>query len=138
MFWCMLLFGTSTNHILIDFWIISTNHILIDYWIICLIHCLKQTKGKGHRYCTLLSKNFVNSRLQWKLILLDGYSNLTFLSTKLLISWKTRLKSAVMILTAVISLFCWINKLGQWNSIYQMSNFSSLIGLEVARLIMSG
>ena len=36
----------------------------------------------------------------------------------LLISWKTRLKSAVLILTALFSLFCRINKLEQWNNIF--------------------
>ena len=63
--------------------------ILIDNWIFCLIHCWKlwfcehiQKQTKEHSYCTLWSKNFGNSRLRWKLILLDGYFNLTFLSTK--------------------------------------------------------
>ena len=36
----------------------------------------------------------------------------------LLISLKTRLKSAVLILTALFSLFCRINKLEQWNNIF--------------------
>ena len=35
----------------------------------------------------------------------------------LLISWKTRRRNAVLILTALISLFCRINKLGWWNNI---------------------
>ena len=34
------------------------------------------------------------------------------------ISRKTRLKSAVLILTALFSLFCRINKLEQWNNIF--------------------
>ena len=96
---------------------------MIDNWIICLIHCWKlwfcehlQKQTKERSYCTLWSKNFGNPRLRWKLILLDGHFNLAFLSTKKLeFYW---LKSAVLILTALFSLFCRINKLKQWNNIF--------------------
>ena len=77
LFYCILFFE------------ISINHILIDNWIICLMHCWKlwfcehlQKHIKKCSNCTLWSKNFGNPRLWWKLILLDGYFNLAFLSTK--------------------------------------------------------
>ena len=48
----------------------------------------------------------------------------------LLISWKTRLKSAVLILTALFSLFCRINKLEQWNNIvFNLCNITYLYKL---------
>ena len=111
---------------------------MIDNWIICLIHCWKlwfcehlQKQTKERSYCTLWCLKLWKSKIVMKIDSIRWvFQFAIFINQEawiLLITWKTRLKSAVLMLTALISLFIRKNKLGRWDKI--LFNLCSITNL---------